>query len=84
MATTNIAKISAVINVTVDTNEPRYFFGQTGNYYFNSAQDTVFIQIGNSPGINLYAVALADLRVNGQSAPTVTTAKTLLNAIFGT
>jgi hypothetical protein len=73
-------KVSGVITVTSGTNPPKSFFGLSGYYNTNSSNDGFIIQIGTT---NLQ-VSLTDLRVNGQNPSTMTTARTLLNSIFGT
>ena len=73
-------KISGVITVTSGSNPPKSYFGLTGTYMPNAANDGVNIEIG---GASIY-VSLTDLRVNGQTPSTMTTARTLLNSIFGT
>jgi hypothetical protein len=73
-------KVSGVITVTSGTNPPKSFFGLSGYYNTNASNDGFIIQIGTT---NLQ-VSLTDLRVNGQTPSTMTTARTLLNSIFGT
>lgn len=75
----NITKSSGVISIKQDTNTPKYFFGLTGNYTAMSNGTTILIQIG---GTSLQ-VELSNLRVNGQTPSSLSTALTLLNSIFG-
>jgi hypothetical protein len=80
MAVTNISKTSGVIFVTEGTQEPKCYFVAKGKYVPNT--DLLGFQI--TIGLDTYNVSLSELRVNGQTPSTFTTAKTLLNAVFGT
>lgn len=80
MATVNISKTSAVIFITVGTQQPKSYFGNLGSYevWDNLLGVRVLIQTDE------YNVALTDLLINGVSQPNLTTVRVLLNAIFGT
>ena len=73
-------KISGVVTVTSGSNPPKSFFGLSGSYMTNASNDGFNIQIGE---VN-FQVSLTDLTVNGQAPSTMTTARVLLNSIFGT
>ena len=79
MPTTTITKISSVLFVTQQGFNPKSYFGATGSYQFATDDSTVNIYIGN----DIYTVAWADLRVGTSTPTSVSQAKTLLNAIFG-
>lgn len=76
---TNITKTSGVISIRQDSNIPKYYFGISGKFTVQPNNDDIQIQISNDS----YTIKFSDLRVNGQTPSTVTTALTLLNAIFG-
>jgi len=76
----NITKQSGVIAFTQDSNQPKYYFGERGSFTVLGDNETIQIQIG---GTN-YQIVYTNLKVNGQIPATITTAKTLLNSIFGT
>jgi len=82
MAAILLAKISGVLSVTQTTGRPKYYAATAvANAKWNPNAD--------GDGINLtisgdsYSIPLTDLRVNGQTPSTLTTALTLLNSIFG-
>jgi hypothetical protein len=86
MAVTNISKISNVLFVSVSGANPKSFFGAVGTYTVSDDNNTVRIRIA-APMIMAedYSLnVLTELQVNGQTPTTVSQAKTLLNAIFGT
>lgn len=81
MATTlSIYKISGVLFVAEDALNPKSYFGAAGNYQFATDDTTVIITIGSYQ----VSVPYTGLRIgaSAQAPTTVTTAKTLLNAIF--
>jgi len=82
---TNISKQSGVISVTVGAAQPLYYFGATGSYvpFDDSTGFIVTIRQGVNEN-DTYKIALSDLTVNGQTPENFTTAKVLLNAVFGT
>ena len=76
-----LLKVSGVIFITEDSLNPKSFFGAVGNYQFSSDDTTVMITIGNYQ----VSVAYTGLRVGAseQTPASVSTAKVLLNAFFG-
>lgn len=74
----NVRKISGVVSVQQDSNTPKYYFGLTGKYTALPNND-IQIQIGGDS----FVIPMTNLKVNGQTPSTITTAFTLLNAIFG-
>lgn len=81
MATLTITKVSSVIFVA-DSNvtNPKSYFGATGRYQFSSDDTTFVITIGDDQYTNTWQ----NLRVGTSTPTSVSQAKTLLNAIFGT
>lgn len=77
---TNLTKISGVIFITEGTSQPKSYFGQSGKYIVWDSLTGVRINIGE----DFYDIALTNLQINGSTPPNITTAKVLLNAIFGT
>lgn len=87
MATTTITKVSGVLFVTDSNNtNPKSYFGATGNYQFSDDNATVLITIGTPNTATYYEVRVAwgSLIVGTQVPASVSTAKILLNAVFGT
>lgn len=78
MAFINVTKSSGVISIRQGTNIPKYYFGIRGTY---SALPNNDIQL--KIGEDCFTIKLEDLKVNGQSPSTLTTAFTLLNAVLG-
>jgi hypothetical protein len=81
MATTTITKVSGVLFV-LDSNvtNPKAYFGATGKYQFATDDSSVTITIG----ADQYTTTWQNLRVGTSTPTSVSQAKTLLNAIFGT
>lgn len=81
-----ITKISGVVFVQDSTStNPKAYFGATGKYQFNDANDSVLITIGNVANtVDQYTVAVGSLTVGTSTPSTASSCKVLLNAIFGT
>lgn len=81
MPTLTLTKVSGVLFVA-DSNvtNPKSYFGATGKYQFATDDATVLIAIGSDQ----YNVRWEDLRVGTSTPSSVSQAKVLLNAIFGT
>lgn len=81
MPTLTITKASGVTFIAdSDITNPKAYFGPTGKYQFSSDDATAQISIGGDQ----YTVRWQDLRVGTSTPSTVSQAKVLLNAIFGT
>lgn len=84
-STLSINKVSGVLSFSVDGLAARRFFGATGNYQPDTAGTNIVITVGNyqsvSPALQV-SVPYTGLTVNGQTPPNMTTALTLLNAVF--
>ncbi len=75
----NFLKISGVYRVA-DTNTnaiPKSYFNTSGKFGINGSNISITI------GGDEYLLALADLKVNGQTPTTTSEAVTLLNSLFG-
>jgi len=86
MATLTITKVSAVLFLTPQgQTNPKSFFGATGNYIASDDNTTLLITITqpNQP-VSQYTVPFGSLTVGGTLCTTMSQAKTMLNAIFGT
>ncbi len=82
-----IIKQSGVLSLSVDGLDARYFFGASGEYQFSTDTTYVTVSIGNAGSrrsIFEVQVPWTGLTVGSQVASSYLTAKTLLNAIFGT
>lgn len=81
MATLTLTKVSGVLFI-LDSNvtNPKSYFGATGKYQFSSDDTTVIITIGTDQ----YTTTWQNLRVGTSTPTTVSQAKVLMNAIFGT
>lgn len=79
MAATFLTKVSGVSQITQTTGFPKSYFGGTGKYQSNADGTGVVIQIGG----DTFQISLTDLRVNGQTPATLSTALVLLNSFFG-
>lgn len=76
----NFSKVSGVIRVQTDTALPKSYISQPTRFYPNPAGDGFIIFIGDDS----YSVLYTNMQVNGQAPSTMTTASTLLTALFGT
>ncbi len=75
-----LTKISGVLLVKDSTHtNPKSYFGATGTYQFADDDTTVTIKIGT----DIYTLTWQNLIVGSSTPTTVSQAKTLLNAIFG-
>lgn len=74
------------MRVGASTNNPKSYFGATGKYQVADDNINIVIQISQAGQTvpDTYLVAYTDLTVGTSTAPNITTAKVLLNAIFGT
>lgn len=79
--TTTITKVSGVLFVLQSSHaNPKSYFGLTGKYIFADDDSSVYISIGG----DVYNTTWQNLRVGTSTPTTVSQAKVLLNAIFGT
>lgn len=81
MATLTFTKVSGVLFVasSASTN-PKAYYNSSGSYQFSDDDANVTITIGTQQ----WTIAWGDLRVGTSTPTSVSQAKTLLNAIFGT
>lgn len=76
----NITKQSGVISITSNGGQPKSYFGEKGKWTVAHDNITILLWVGTDS----YQLVYTDLKVNGQTPSTITTAKTLLTSIFGT
>lgn len=79
---TYLTKVSGVLNITQTTGQGRYYAPTAvANAKWNPNGDLT--QINLTIDGDSYYIKLEDLRVNGQTPSTMSTALVLLNSIFG-
>lgn len=74
-----LTKVSGVLFIAENSLNPKAFFGAVGNYQFGTDNQTVIITIGDYQ----VSVPYTGLTVGTSTPTTVSSAKVLLNAIFG-
>jgi len=87
MAALTITKISGVLFITQGTTQnPKSYFGGVGKYQVSDDNTTILIKMVQAGQTvpDEYTVAYGSLTVGTSTATTMSQAKTLLNAIFGT
>lgn len=82
-----ITKVSGVLFILDSNNtNPKSYFGATGKYQASDDNTTILITITAASGTTTdqYSVAYCSLTVGTSTPTTMSSAKILLNAIFGT
>jgi hypothetical protein len=82
-----ITKVSGVLFILDSNNtNPKSYFGATGKYQASDDNTTILITITAASGTTTdqYSVAYGSLTVGTSTPTTMSSAKILLNAIFGT
>ena len=85
MATLTITKVSGVIFVTPQgVTNPKSYFNAKGTFAASDDNTVLNISIDNGFNTDFYTVPYASLTVGTSTPTTMSSAKVLLNAIFGT